>query len=128
MNRARDFLTNFTSFLLALVLAIAIWMNASEAQDPVRTRFLEVPLDIVGLPIDTVLAEANTRTSVQIRLEGPDSILQATSSADFTATADVSRVPPACRPQSISPSSAAGRARPFPSSPRSPSTSCWSSR
>ncbi len=97
MNRARDFLTNLTSFLLALVLAIAIWMNASEAQDPVRTRFLEVPLDIVGLPVDTVLAEANTRTSVQIRLEGPDSILQATSSADFTATADVSRVPPGVR-------------------------------
>ncbi|MBX7253372.1 MAG: hypothetical protein K1X50_15440 [Candidatus Promineofilum sp.] len=94
MNRARDILTNAASFLLALVLAIAIWTNASEAQDPVLTRFLEVPLKIVGLPADTVLAEVDAREVVQIRLEGPDSILEAASPEDFTATADVSRVPP----------------------------------
>ena len=55
MNRARDLLTTIGSFLLSLVLAIAIWTNASQAQDPVQTRFLEVPLEYVGLPADTVL-------------------------------------------------------------------------
>ena len=54
MNRARDALTNFATFLLALFLAIAIWSSASEAQDPVRTRFIEVPLEFVGVPAHTV--------------------------------------------------------------------------
>ena len=94
MNRARDLLTNVASFLLALILAIAIWTNASEAQDPVRTRFLEVPLDIVGLPVNTVLVDGDQREVVQIRLEGPDSVLQALTPEDFAATAEVSRVPP----------------------------------
>ena len=94
MNRARDLLTNVASFLLALILAIAIWTNASEAQDPVRTRFLEVPLDIVGLPVNTVLVDGDQREVVQIRLEGPDSVLEALTPQDFTAAADVSQVPP----------------------------------
>ena len=55
MNRARDALTTIASLLLALVLAVAIWTNATQAEDPVRTRFLEVPLEYVGLPADTVL-------------------------------------------------------------------------
>lgn len=92
MNRARDFLTNFASFLLALILAVAIWTNASEAEDPVRTRFLEVPLEIVGLGPDTVLVDADPRQVVQVRLEGPDSILQALVPTEYRATADVSQV------------------------------------
>ncbi len=93
MNRARDLLTTIGSFLLSLVLAIAIWTNASQAQDPVQTRFLEVPLEFVGLPSGAVLVDADPRQQVQIRLEGPDSILQALTPEDFTATADLSRVP-----------------------------------
>lgn len=93
MNRARDALTTIGSFGLALVLAIAIWTNATQAEDPVRTRFLEVPLQYVGLPADTVLVDADVRQVVQIRLEGPDSILQALMPAEFSATVDLSRVP-----------------------------------
>ncbi len=93
MNRAHEALTTIGSLLLALVLAVVIWTNATQAEDPVRTRFLEVPLEYVGLPADTVLVDANARQVVQIRLEGPDSILQALTPEEFTATADLSRVP-----------------------------------
>ena len=93
MNRARDALTTLGSFLLSLVLAIAIWTNASQAQDPVQTRFLEVPLEFVGLPSGAVLVDPDPRQQVQIRLEGPDSVLQALTSEDYAATADLSGVP-----------------------------------
>lgn len=93
MNRAGETLTNLATFLLSLVLAIFIWMSASQTQDPVRTRFLDVPLQYVGLPTDTTLVEADPRQTVQIRLEGPDSVLQEYTSNDFTATVDLSQVP-----------------------------------
>lgn len=93
MNRARDALTNLATFFLALVLAVFIWMSASETQDPIRTRFLEVPLEYVGLPADSALVDADPRQTVQIRLEGPDSILQEHTPEDFAATVDLSQVP-----------------------------------
>lgn len=94
MSRAREALTTIATFLLALFLAVAIWSSASQAQDPVRTSFLEVPLQFVGLPADTVLVDADPRQMVQIRMEGPDSVLQELTPEDFTATADLSQVPP----------------------------------
>lgn len=93
MSRARDALTNGATFILALVLAVIIWTSASETQDPVRTRFLEVPLEYVGLPADSALVDLDPRQTVQIRLEGPDSVLQEYTPADFTATVDLSQVP-----------------------------------
>lgn len=93
MNRAGEALTNVATFLLSLLLAIFIWTSASETQDPVRTRFLEVPLQYVGLPADSVLVDTDPRQTVQIRLEGPDSILQQYTPADFTAIVDLSEVP-----------------------------------
>lgn len=93
MSSAREALTNIATFLLALLLAIFIWSSAVETQDPVRTRFLEVPLQYVGLAPDTVLVDADPRTTIQIRLEGPDSLLRELVPEDFTAVADLSQVP-----------------------------------
>ncbi len=92
MSRARDALTNIATFLLALLLAVLIWSSAVQTQDPIRTRFLEVPLQYVGLPANTTLVGGDPRTTVQIRLEGPDSVLRGVDPADFTAIADLSRV------------------------------------
>ena len=55
MNRAGETLTNLATFALSLLLAVFIWMSASQSQDPIRTRFLEVPVQYVGLPEDTTL-------------------------------------------------------------------------
>ncbi len=93
MNRAGETLTNVATFILSLVLAIFIWTSASQSQDPIRTRFLEVPVQYVGLPENTTLVDVDPRQTVQIRLEGPDTILQKYTPEDFSATVDLSQVP-----------------------------------
>ncbi len=93
MNRAGETLTNVATLILSLVLAVFIWMSASQSEDPIRTRFLEVPLQYVGLPENTTLVDIDSRQTVQIRLEGPDSVLQQYIPEDFNATVDLSQVP-----------------------------------
>ncbi len=93
MNRARETVTNIATLLLALVLAVIIWVSASEIEDPVRTRFLEVPLEYIGLPSGAALMGVDPRQTIQIRLEGPDSALQELSPEDFSATVDLSQAP-----------------------------------
>ncbi|HRO24711.1 MAG TPA: CdaR family protein, partial [Promineifilum sp.] len=93
MNRAGETLTNVATFILSLILAIFIWTSASQSQDPIRTRFLEVPVQYVGLPENTTLVDVDPRQTVQIRLEGPDTILQKYTPEDFSATVDLSQVP-----------------------------------
>ena len=93
MNRAGETLTNLATFALSLLLAIFIWMSASQSQDPIRTRFLEVPVQYVGLPEDTTLVDVDPRQTVQIRLERPDTVLQQFTPEDFTAIVDRSQVP-----------------------------------
>ena len=93
MSSARELLTHAATFLLALLLAIFIWLSASDTQDPVRTSFLEVPLEYVGLPADTALLDGDPRQMIQLRLEGPDSVLRELTPEDFSATADLSQVP-----------------------------------
>lgn len=93
MNRAGEALTHVATFLLALLLAIFIWTSASNSEDPIRTQFLEVPLEYIGLPANAVLVGADPRQTVQIRLEGPDSVLGELTTEDFSATVDLSQVP-----------------------------------
>lgn len=91
---ARVWVENIASLILAFILAVFIWVNASRTEDPIRTRFLEIPIRYVGLPADTVLASGGETDVVQLRLEGPDSLLQAAAPEDFSATVDLSQVPP----------------------------------
>jgi YbbR domain-containing protein len=93
MNRAGEALTHVATFVLALVLAIFIWTSASNTEDPIRTQFLEVPLEYIGLPANAALVGADPRQTIQIRLEGPDSVLQQLTTEDFSATVDLSQVP-----------------------------------
>lgn len=94
MKDRRSLLETGATLLVAFILSLFIWASATQTQDPVRTRFLEVPLAYEGIPQRTVLLEAGRQESVQLRLEGPDSILQELTAADFTATVDLSKVPP----------------------------------
>ena len=73
----RVWVENLLSLILAFVVAMFIWVNASRTEDPIRTRFIEVPISYVGLPSDTVITDGSGFESVQMRLEGPDSLLQA---------------------------------------------------
>ncbi len=95
MRRSSNSLLEIVATLfVALSLAIVIWFNATQTEDPIRTRFVEVPIQVVGLPAGTVLVSGEPRESVQIRLEGPDSVLREVVPDDYVATVDLSQVPP----------------------------------
>ncbi len=94
MKDRRSLYETLATFLVAFILALFIWANAAQTQDPIRTRFLEVPVSYEGIPQRTVLLEAGRLETVQLRLEGPDSILQELTPGDFAATVDLSQVPP----------------------------------
>lgn len=93
MSLLRSLLTNIFTLLLALILALIIWTSAAQTEDPIRTRFLQVPVNYVGQPTNSTLIRGNTTDSVQVRIEGPDSLLQQLVPDDFTATVDLSQVP-----------------------------------
>ncbi len=88
----RSLLSTFSSLLLALVLAVVIWITATSAQDPNSSQFIQLPVSFVGIPEDTLLMSPDNE-SIQIRVEGPQSILSSLSPADFKATVDLSGVP-----------------------------------
>lgn len=93
MSRTRQIVSAAGTLLLALLLAMFIWANATQTEDPVRTRFVELPVELVGRPANTILVTGETRQTVQVRLEGPDSALQEVSPETYSATVDLSQVP-----------------------------------
>ena len=90
MKLVRSLLSNLTLFFLSLLLAILIWILASQENDPVLLQSFQLPITVVGQPEDSNL-ELSTDTIVVV-VEAPSSILTQLSSDDFSATLDVSQV------------------------------------
>jgi YbbR domain-containing protein len=88
----RFIISNLFTLLLSSILAFLIWVNASQTEDPIQDRWLQIPLEYVGQPEDSVLLSAQ-RQSVQIFFEGPSSIVSQLSANDFSAIVDLSQVP-----------------------------------
>jgi YbbR domain-containing protein len=66
---------NIFSLLLAVILAVAVWMNAVSTDDPDETRILSVPLSIeaVGLR-DGLVAQGYQTVDVQVTFRAPRSV------------------------------------------------------
>lgn len=92
MKYTGSLLSYFGSFLLALSLAVIIWVTATQEQDPMRTQFLQVDLEFAGQPENSILIRPEDQ-SIQIRVEGPESVLNQISPNDFNAFVDLSQVP-----------------------------------
>lgn len=92
MKHTRSLMSYLGSLLLALVLASIIWLNATQAQDPITTQFLQLDVNFVGRPEDSILVRPGNQ-SVQIRIEGPESIVNQVSIADFNAFVDLTQTP-----------------------------------
>lgn len=88
----RKLLSSLATLLLALVVAIIIWITATQAQDPTRSQFLQLPVEYINQPEDSLLTTPQ-RQSVQLSVEGPESVLRAITPADFRATVDLSQAP-----------------------------------
>jgi len=92
MRFTRILLSNLTTLLLAVVLAIIIWATAVRASDPVETRTFEIPVQIVGKAAD---AEVINRppNSALLTIEGPSSALDQVLPSDYQGVIDLSDVP-----------------------------------
>lgn len=87
-------LSNLFTFFLSLALAILIWINAQQTEDPLRSEILTIPVNIIGQPEGSILLDpAPDRLSVQLVFEGPTSVVNEVTTNDFTATIDLSDIP-----------------------------------
>lgn len=88
----RQVLNNLSSIVLALLLAVAVWIAATLQADPFAVReYAAVPVTLLRQPDDTVLFEGDTaRVSVQVRAQ--QSVLAELKASDFVATMDLSDV------------------------------------
>jgi len=91
---ARSILSNIFTLLLAFSLAVLIWVNALRVEDPIRLEILAVPIVFTGEPDNSIRLNASAAPeTVQVKFEGPDSIVVQTTADDFTATVDLSLIP-----------------------------------
>ncbi|PIE81857.1 MAG: hypothetical protein CSA11_03020 [Chloroflexi bacterium] len=91
MKRFRRYLSNIAVFLISFLLAILIWILASQANDPVLFQSMELPIDFVGQPEDSTLELTND--SIVIVVEAPTSVLSSLTSDSFSAVVDLSQAP-----------------------------------
>jgi YbbR domain-containing protein len=66
---------NLFALLLAVILAVAVWMNAVSTSDPDETRILSVPLsiEVIGLR-EGLVAQGYEATTVQVAFRAPQSV------------------------------------------------------
>lgn len=90
----RHLLSNLSSVILSLLLAVAVWVAATLQADPFDVRnFTAVPVTPVNQPENTILFEGDpTRIDVEVR--APQSVLANLRLSDFVATMDLSAVEP----------------------------------
>ena len=93
MKFVRAFTSNIFTLLLSFVVAVLIWVNAVQANDPIRAEFLPVTIQYIGQPENTSLVRPTHPQTVQIWFQGASSVVTGLSSDDFSATADISGVP-----------------------------------
>lgn len=90
----RSLIANLATLLLSFTLAVVIWVNAMQVEDPNIKRALQIPATFIGLPEDvTRVSPSNNNPPVLITYEGPTSIVSELSQEDFTAIIDLSDVP-----------------------------------
>lgn len=94
MRIARSLLANLATLLLSFILALVIWINAMQVDDPDVKLALQIPATFIGLPEDvTRISPTNDTPPVLVTYEGPTSIVSSLGTDDFSAIIDLSDVP-----------------------------------
>ena len=95
MSPIRWLISNLGTLILALVLAVVVWISAVTAANPNIEQSRTVPLEIVGLDPD-MLVVGNVPTQVRITLEAPSSVMDSMSASDNAVQAwvDISGLEP----------------------------------
>ncbi|MCB8946330.1 MAG: hypothetical protein H6658_21510 [Ardenticatenaceae bacterium] len=91
----RSLISNLATLLLALVVALIIWVNASQVEEETVRQNLAIPINVVGIPENGILLKPDLEAlqALQIGYEGPESIVSELTVDDFAATLDFSTVP-----------------------------------
>jgi YbbR domain-containing protein len=92
----RWLLSNLTSLILSLAMAMLVWVVAVQEADPVVERTLtQAPLRLVNQPPDTQLMNANTLPdSGQVDVRGPRSVVESIRPDELGLIVDLSQVGP----------------------------------
>lgn len=79
---------------LSVVLAVSLWIYVTDRDDSERTARVPgaVVVECVNLPAAKAVAPPCSDQTVVVKVRAPDSVLDALTSFDFTATADLSHV------------------------------------
>ena len=89
----RWFASNIRTFLLALILAIAVWISAVTSADPDEVRIYPnaIPLEVIGQDSSLVIT-SDIPTSVEVTLRAPNSIWEKLTAQENSvqATLDLS--------------------------------------
>jgi YbbR domain-containing protein len=94
MRLTRSLVANLVTLILCFILAVVIWVNAMQVEDPNLKRALQIPATFIGLPEDASrLSPTEDNPSVLISYEGPTSVVSELSPDDFSAIVDLSEVP-----------------------------------
>jgi YbbR domain-containing protein len=91
----RSIISNIVTLLLALVVAIIIWFNASQVEEALVRQTIQTPISVVGMPENGILVEPDLETlqPLVIGFEGPESAVRELTSENFVATMDLSSLP-----------------------------------
>ncbi len=92
-QRFKTSLADLMALLLSLLLAIVIWVNAQQGDDPIVRRALQIPVEFIGVPENVRIIEPSNLNNVAVVVvyEGPTSIVDTLTAADFSATVDLSQ-------------------------------------
>ena len=94
MRVARSLAANLATLLLSFTLAVVIWVNAMQVDDPDIKGLLQIPATFIGLPEDvTRVSPASNNLLITITYEGPTSIVSELTQDDFSAIIDLSELP-----------------------------------
>jgi YbbR domain-containing protein len=94
IDTLRQLWNNLSSIVLALLLAVAVWIAATLQADPFAVReFAAIAVTPVNQPGETVLFEGDT-ARVDVEARAPQSVLADLTASDFSATMDLSTVQP----------------------------------
>ena len=95
MSPFRWLVSNLSTMILALVLAVVVWLSAVTAANPNIEQTRSVPLDLIGLDPDMMVV-GNVATQVRVTLEAPSSVMDSMSASEKAVQAwvDISGLEP----------------------------------
>lgn len=90
----RRLLNNLSSIVLALLLAVAVWIAATLQADPFAVReYASIPVTLLNQPENTVLFEGDA-ARVNVKARAQQSVLAELKATNFVATIDLLGVEP----------------------------------